>query len=157
MIVPDSNIWVFGTLGVDRRAEELLDDIEDGEREAAINGYILKEVLDAFDRTPDLSQNERDELKTLFCVRLSRMEGLVEAPTSEDVGESILDEQRSANHTRLIAQVLDIQPKDVPILVLAFKYTDENPTILTNDSGVSSLNPNEHNLSINMEHVDIGG
>jgi predicted nucleic acid-binding protein len=155
MIVPDSNIWVFGTLGVDDRSEKLLNDIERGEKEAAINGYVLKEVLGAFDRTSDLSPDERDELKTLFCVRLSRMNGLIEAPTSKDISDSILNEHRSASHTRLIARILEIQPKDVPILLLAFNYINQEPTILTNDSDFSSLDPASHNLSIEIEYVDV--
>lgn len=41
MILLDTNLWVFGTLGTNARAERLLDEIERGETVSAINAYML--------------------------------------------------------------------------------------------------------------------
>jgi len=151
----DTNLWVFGTLGTNDRAERLLDEIERGEAVSALNAYMVQEALDAFDRTPGLTPEERDELKTLFLTRLTRMTGLVEAPSSRDVTDSLLDERRASVHTLLLARVLDIQPKDVPILVLAFDHRDREPTVLTNDGEFASFDPTEHDLrEITVEHVE---
>ncbi|MEZ3144306.1 hypothetical protein [Halobaculum sp. MBLA0143] len=73
MIVLDSNLWVFGTLEANDRAEHLLDEIEAGSTTSAPSAYMLEEVLSAFDRVPGLSGAERDRLVTAFCRRLSRM------------------------------------------------------------------------------------
>lgn len=154
MIVLDTNLWVFGTLGTHETAVGLLDEIERGETNSAISAYMVQEALDAFDRTPGLTPSERDEFKTLFLTRLSRMTGLIEAPSSRDISESLLDERRSNVQTRLLARVLGIQAKDVPILVLAFEHEDRNPTILTNDGGFAGYEPTEHDLDqISMRHV----
>lgn len=91
MKILDTNLWVFGTLGTNARAERLLDDIEQGETVSAINAYMIQEALEAFDRTPGLTPEERDDVKTLFLTRLTRMTGLVEAPSSRDVVDSLLD------------------------------------------------------------------
>jgi hypothetical protein len=156
MIILDSNLWVFGTVGASARAERLLGEIEAGETTAAINAYILQEVLTAFDRTPGLSPAERDELKTLFCTRLTRMEGLVEAPSSRDASDALLAQRRAATHTALLARILDMQAKDVPILVLAFEHIERRPTILTNDASFASLNPSEHRIpDLDIEHVPV--
>lgn len=80
MKILDTNLWVFGTLGTNDRAERMLDDIERGDTVSAINAYMVQEALDAFDRTPGLTARERDELQTLFLTRLTRMTGLIEAP-----------------------------------------------------------------------------
>ncbi|WP_424017803.1 hypothetical protein ACOZ4N_18335 [Halorientalis pallida] len=153
MKIPDTNLWVFGTLETHDRAERLLADIERGETTAAINAYIVQEALDAFDRTPGLSRAERDEVKTLFLTRLSRMTGLIEAPSSREIAEDLLSERRSASKTLLLGRVLDVQPKDIPILVLAFEHEQREPTILTNDESFAALEPGEYGLSIRLRHV----
>lgn len=154
MKILDTNLWVFGTLGTHDEASEWLDAIEAGETTSAISVYMLQEALDAFDRMPDLSAAERDAFKTAFLTRLVRMTGLVEAPSSRDVSTSLLDERRSSTRTQLLAQVLEIQPKDVPIVVLAFEHDEREPTILTNDAAFATFQPAAHNLpNIAIEHV----
>jgi predicted nucleic acid-binding protein len=146
---------VFGTLGTNQRAERLLDEIERGETVSAINAYIMQEALNAFDRTSGLSSDERDELKTVFLTRLSRMTGLVEAPTSKEFHDDLLAERRAATHTRLLARVLGVEPKDIPVLLLAFRHEQRAPTLLTNDEGFASFRPSEHNLAeITVEYVE---
>lgn len=153
MQILDTNLWVFGTLGTNDRAERVLDAIERGEVVSALNAYMLQEALDAFDRV-SLSSSERDELKTLFCTRMARMTGLVEAPSSRDVSDSLLRERRTNHRAKLLGQVLEVEPKDVPILVLAFKHRERSPAILTNDESFAELEPAEHNLpSLSMEYV----
>jgi len=151
----DTNLWVFGTLGTNARAERLLDDIEHGETVSAINAYTVQEALEAFDRTPGLTPEERDEVKTLFLTRLTRMTGLIEAPSSRDVVDSLLDQRRSAVSTQLLSRIVGLQPKDVPILVLAFKHRDREPVILTNDAEFASVTLSDHNLpEISIQHVE---
>lgn len=155
MKILDTNLWVFGTLGTNDRAERLLAEIERGETISAINAYMVQEALNAFDRTPGLTATERDELQTLFLTRLTRMTGLVEAPSSRDVTDSLLDERRANVHTQLLARVLGIQPKDIPILVLAFEHRDREPTILTNDADFAVFSPADYDLSeLVLKHVE---
>lgn len=155
MKILDTNLWVFGTLGTNDRAERLLAEIERGETTSALNAYMVQEALDAFDRTPGLSPRERDEVKTLFLTRLTRMTGLVEAPSSRDITDSLLDQRRSAVQTCLLARITGLQPKDVPILVLAFQHREREPMVLTNDAGFASFAPDEHNLEeIVIEHIE---
>ncbi|MCU4800997.1 hypothetical protein OB920_11520 [Halobacteria archaeon HArc-gm2] len=154
MKILDTNLWVFGTLGTHGRATELLDEIERGNVTSAINAHMVQEALDAFDRTPGLSTTQRDAFKTEFLARLVRMTGLIEAPSSRDVSATVIDDRRSQTHVRLLAQILDMQPKDVPILTLAFEHADRKPRILTNDESFASLSPGAHNLpALTLEHV----
>lgn len=154
MKILDTNLWVFGTLGTHAQAVDWLDAIEAGETTPAINAYMVQELLDAFDRTPGLSAAERDAFKTEFLTRLVRMAGLLEAPSSRDISESMLADRRSSTRIQLIARILDIQPKDVPIVVLAFEHSERKPTILTNDATFAALTPADHNLpNISITHV----
>lgn len=155
MKILDTNLWVFGTSGTNDRAERLLAEIERGETISAIDAYMVQEALNAFDRTPGLTATERDELQTLFLTRLTRMTGLVEAPSSRDVTDSLLDERRANVRTQLLARVLSIQPKDVPIVVLGFEHRDREPTILTNDADFAAFSPADYDLfELMLEHVE---
>jgi hypothetical protein len=122
---------------------------------SAVNTYVVQEALDAFDRTPGLTGEQRDELKTLFLTRLTRMTGLVEAPSSRDIADSLLEERRSSVRTQLLARITGIQPKDVPILVLAFEHRDREPTLLTNDAEFAAFDPAEFDLpGVAVERVE---
>lgn len=115
---------------------------------------MLQEALAAFDRTRSLSSADRDAVKTGFLTRLTRMTGLIEAPSSRDVNKSLLREQRSAPAVQTLARVCGIQAKDVPILVLAFEHRTREPTVLTNDESFAELEPTAHSLpEISIEHV----
>ena len=82
------------------------------------------------------------------------MTGLVEALSSRDVSDALLWERRSASTVRTLARVCGLQPKDVPILVLAFDHRDREPTILTNDESFAEFQPAAHSLpEISIEHV----
>ncbi|AHG01527.1 hypothetical protein HALLA_03800 (plasmid) [Halostagnicola larsenii XH-48] len=155
MKILDTNLWVFGTLETNDRATRLLDEIEQGETVSAINAYMVQEALNAFDRTPGLTATERDELKTLFLTRLTRMTGLIEAPSSRDVADSLLDEKRANTQIKLLARITGVQPKDIPIAVLAFEHRDREPTILTNDADFATFLPTEYNLpELTLMHID---
>ena len=155
MKILDTNLWVFGTLETNDRATRLLDEIERGETVSAINAYMVQEALNAFDRTPGLTATERDELKTLFLTRLTRMTGLIEAPSSRDVADSLLDEKRANTQIKLLARVTEVQPKDIPIVVLAFEHRDRGATILTNDADFATFLPTEHNLpELTLKHIN---
>jgi hypothetical protein len=68
--------------------------------------------------------------------------------------EAILDETRNNTYVRFIGQSLDIQPKDVPILTLAYKHADREPTILTSDESFAECVPANYNHSaITIEYV----
>jgi predicted nucleic acid-binding protein len=150
----DTNLWVFGTLRTNEQAADLLAAIDRGETTSAINAYMVQEALAAFDRTQSLSPAERDTVKTRFLTRLTRMTGLIEAPSSRDVSDELLGEKRSAPAVQTLARVCGIQPKDVPILVLAFAHRDREPTILTNDKSFAEFQPAAHSLQeISIEHI----
>ena len=154
MKILDTNLWVFGTLRTNEQAAELLAEIDRGETTSAISAYMVQEALAAFDLTQSLSSEDRDAVKTRFLIRLTRMTGLIEAPSSRDVSESLLREQRSAPAVQTLARVCGIQAKDVPILVLAFEHRDREPTILTNDESFTAFEPAAHSLpEISIEHV----
>ncbi|WP_245549682.1 hypothetical protein [Natronococcus occultus] len=82
------------------------------------------------------------------------MTGLIEAPSSRDFADSLLDERRANVQTQLLARITGVQPKDIPIVVLAFEHRDREPTICTNDADFAAFPPAEHNLpELALEYV----
>lgn len=154
MKILDSILWVFGMLGTHELAISLLDEIDRGETRSALSAYMVQEILDAFATPTLLSPPERDRVQTAFLERLPGMVGLIDAPTYHDVAVEVIQERRRAPETRLLARILDIQPKDVPILVLAYRYVEQRPTILTNDRTFAECVPADLNLpEIAIEYV----
>jgi hypothetical protein len=87
------------------------------------------------------------------------MDGLIESPDWQTQRstqqETILEYQRSRPAMRMLATVLDIQVKDVPILVTAFSHRDQHPTVLTNDKSFAECDPSGHGLSnLSIQHVE---
>lgn len=154
MQILDSNLWVFGILGTHERTVSLLDRIDRGETRSALSGYMVQEILDALATPSLLTPTERDRVQSAFLERLPGMAGLIEAPSYRDVAAELLQERRRATETQLLARILDIQAKDVPILVLAFRHVEREPTVLTNDQTFAECAPADHNLpEITIEHV----
>ncbi|MEZ3144305.1 hypothetical protein [Halobaculum sp. MBLA0143] len=68
--------------------------------------------------------------------------------------DRLLEETRAATHTQLLSAVLGVEAKDVPILVLAYRHADREPTILTNDESFARLDLTRQGVpEIEIEHV----
>lgn len=157
MKVLDSNLWVKGTLKTNQNAVDLLAELEEGTITAVLTEYILAETLAAFDRT--VTGRTHDQVLTAFLERLHTMEGLTELPewrTQRSTQQSrILEYQRNRTAIAMLAQVLDVQIKDVPILVTAFEHRDQHPTVLTNDKSFAEFDPSVHGLSdLSIQYVE---
>ena len=154
MDVLDSNLWVFAFTGTNRHAVELVDEAVDGEREIAVDAYIHGEVVAALTRSSGLTASETDEAVQDFLDLLTGTPSIHTDFTQVDVRGLDLDARRMRPQNRLLATVLDVQPKDAPLVTLAFRYYDREPTIHTNDESFSRLVPVEHNLTdIEVTHV----
>jgi predicted nucleic acid-binding protein len=157
MKILDSNLWVKGTLKTNQTAVDLLTDLEEGTITSALTEYILAETLAAFDRT--LTGRTHDRVLTAFLKRLHTMDGLIDLPDWRTQRSSrqntILEYQRNRTAIRMLAQVLDVQAKDVPIVVTAFEHRDRYPTILTNDKSFAEFDPSAHGLSdLSIQNIE---
>ena len=154
MKILDSNLWIFGLLGKNRKAVQLIERIDDGRTESAMNAYILQEVLERLPYVPGLTGAEVDHIQTTLLRRLPRMKGLIDRPTSAEVHEDLLSNRRENLDVNLIATILDMQAKDVPVLVLGYKHREKRPTVLTNDMAFAGLEPANHNLpAVEIQHI----
>lgn len=157
MKILDSNLWVKGTLKTNQTAVDLLTAIEDGTIATAMDEYILAEILAAFDRV--LTGRHHEQVLTAFFSRLYAMDGLVEFPRWQTQRstqqQSILDYQRSRTAIAMLAQICDIQAKDMPILVYAYSFRDQSPSVLTNDAAFAALEPIQYDLAaLSIEYIE---
>jgi hypothetical protein len=71
------------------------------------------------------------------------------------VGEPCLETERHDSKNELLATLLDIQLKDVPIFMMAYEHP-ELVTILTNDREFALFDPREFDLfGVTIDEIDL--
>jgi len=152
MRILDSNLWVFAFTGTNRRAANFVEDAISRETEIVLDAYIVNEVLEAFERSTLLRGEETSEAMSHF-LRLVRATSCIIQDLSE-AERYEYDLERQQEYNKLLGQILDIQAKDAPILLLASKYYNKSPTVYTNDEDLADLSPTEYGLpNIELEYV----
>ena len=132
-VVLDANIWIKGLLDVDPVCAEIVKAVRKGKLEPVVSSYavaeviaVLRRVAQRFERIPEVL--ERD---WWTIINLQN----VEKDLEDDISSSLLDEIRRSSEICLLADILRIEPKDVPYIVLARKHdallvTDDKRSLL---------------------------
>ena len=154
MRILDSNLWVFAFTGTNRRAANFVEDAISRETEIVLDAYIVNEVLEAFERSTLLRGEETSEAMSHFLKLVRVTAVIVQDFTEAERYEYDLARERQREHNKLLGQILDIQTKDAPILLLASKYYNASPTVYTNDEEFAEFEPTAHDLpNIGIEYV----
>ena len=116
----DTCVWVNGFLQVDPRAAKLIKAIVNQKLEIVISSYGVAEVFTVFRR---LSR----ELKVSVTVLERDIWAIWNQPNvikefSTDMTKALLFEVRWQKEIELLAKILELEPKDVPFIVLAYKH-----------------------------------
>ncbi len=116
----DTCVWVNGFLQVDPRAAKLIKAIVNQKLEIVISSYSVAEVFTVFRR---LSR----ELKVSVTVLERDIWAIWNQPNvikefSTDITKALLFEVRGQKEIELLAKILELEPKDVPFIVLAYKH-----------------------------------
>ncbi len=138
MDVYDTNVWIFGLHDLDSRAGDLVQQAIHGDRHVAVDAYIYQEVLENVD--DGVSNDEAEDIKNAF-VSFVHGSDSIHGPTHEGVEKLDIYEERGRDEIQLIADAVWCQPKDAPIVSLAYTTALRNPgrsTIFSNDGGGDS-------------------
>lgn len=138
MDVYDTNVWIFGLSDQDSRAGQLVQQAIHGDRHVAVDAYIYQEVLQNIG--DGVSNNEREDIKNAFATFVHKSDTIY-GPTHEQVDEVDIYDERGKYETLLIADAVWCQPKDAPIVTLAYRTALSNEgesTIFSNDGRGSS-------------------
>ena len=155
MLILDSNIWIHAsTIGSDR-SRSYVDEILFESEECAVSPYIFEEVITNINRDRTIQRVDRDRALEEFSATVFQCDS-IENPTQDEVRAVDLDDTRKEAYYRLIGALGDIQPKDAPILTLAYEYIDDAPTIVTADEPFGECTPAEYGIpEISIEHVPL--
>jgi predicted nucleic acid-binding protein len=146
----DSNVWIHGITQSHQKAVDLINETKSGQRELVIDAYIFQEVFDAFDRS---HQQQKGKLKTIFANVIQNCQ-YVHGPVHRKVSQMNVARYRGKTSIKLIAELTGVQTKDAPVLLLARKYEDADPTIHTHDRSFAQFSPSNHNMSwLSMNHI----
>jgi len=135
MDVYDTNVWIFGLSDIDSRAGQLVQQAIHGDRHVAVDAYIYQEVIQNLD--DGVSVDESEDIKNAFATFVHESDSIY-GPTHEQVENLDIYEERGRYETYLIADAVWCQPKDAPIVTLAYKTAVSNEgksTIFSNDGG----------------------
>lgn len=109
----------------------------------SVSPYIYEEVVEVFDTAP-VSRVSRDRALENFALLVANRPN-VAAPDRFELREMDLERVRSHAATRLLGTVLDVRPKDAPILWHAFDV-DGATTVYTADRPFAGCDPARHGV-----------
>lgn len=163
MLVLDTNIWVYAFTGKNATAMRLVERAVSGNAKTVVDTYLYWEVINALGNSKGLSRPEITEAQDQFgqfvwgstpSIRNEVDEDLISTYRDAATLEEGIETIRSRRHNQLLGEICDIQPKDAPIVALAFEFREEAPTIYTNDSELAEWVPDDCNLpAITVEYV----
>jgi len=117
--VLDAGVWIRGLLGADKDCLEVLRLVLRKKVRVVVNSYCVAEVTRALKRISyRLSLDSRSLERDLWIILNS---DFVVQEFDRPVSEGLLRELRRAPEILLISKLLELEPKDVPYLVIAFK------------------------------------
>lgn len=150
--VYDSSVWVWGLTEEAPEAVTLVEEVLDGDRYVGVDAYIHAEVMNAFDRSQTAGSDAIETAKNAFNVIIAKRHN-VDFPDQSEVGTTNVYEVRANRMVELLGQSWGIEPKDVPIVVLATEYEGVT-TIFTADRLFSQFDPTKWEIDdVKIEYV----
>jgi len=138
IIILDASIWIKGLFGIHDNAKQIINDCLAGKLNIIVNSYIVAEITRAIKRIALKSGLNPLELERSFWAIINSDNVLKDfnKPISEDLVEFL----KNSNEILLIAKAFNLEPKDVPYIVLAFKF---KALIITEDIRSLYVNKDE--------------
>jgi len=128
IIILDANVWIKGILSIDSTARNIINVSLKGRLKIVVNSYIVAEVIRVLKRIAIRIGVNPLKLERDFWILINSDN--VIRDFSLPISENLLEFLRNKDEILLIARALDLEPKDVPYIVLAFKYKS---SVITED------------------------
>lgn len=146
----DSNVWLLALTRQNTTTERLVTAAVSGSRTVGVSPYIAQEVHQALQAS---SNDDWQRLATGFFTQIQQSD-TIHAPSQAGIGRVNLESVRSRREIRLLAELLNVETRDAPIVAYAKEHADRTPTIYTNDHSFSRLTPSTHDIEwLSLEHV----
>lgn len=166
MLILDSNVWVYVATATTTPVEiysdyygtvlKLFEDFCEGNRRTAISAYMMEEVINALERSKRVSGEDQDKALTELFGLIMTCDHIEEDPAISNAANLTLRDVRQRPENQMLAAVLGIQPKDVPILTIAYEYRHQQPHIITDDGDFAEFTPAEWEMSnITIEDANL--
>lgn len=153
MHVLDSSAWIYAITYTCDDAVAVVNQIVNGDLRVAVDAYIFNEVIEGIERS-GTDYEEISEAQTRFA-EIVHGDPAVQEPAQHRVQALDLDTVRSDERVQLLGLTWNIQPKDVPIVQLAYRQPAEPTVIFTSDQDFSNFEPREYGVDdIVIRYVD---
>jgi predicted nucleic acid-binding protein len=121
MIVLDSCVWIHAFLETDEQCVSLIKKVLSGDLKPVVSPYIAVEVTNNLLRESHRRKYNPDQLQTAMW-SVFREPFVRTTFTPLDLERTVLEEVRSRPEYCALATALGIEPKDAPVIVLAYEY-----------------------------------
>lgn len=122
MIVIDSCVWIHAFLKTDDNCISVLKKVLDGDIKPIVSAYIAKEISDNIIYEGRKSGKDVDLIQTAIW-SLFREPYVKTTFTPLDYDTIVLQEVKGRAENNALAKALRIEPKDAPIVALAYHYS----------------------------------
>ncbi len=122
MIVLDSCVWIHAFLKTDDNCTSVLKKVLDGDIKPIVSAYIAKEISDNIIFEGRKSGKNIDLMQTAIW-SLFREPYVKTTFTPLDYDTVVLREVKGRAENNALAKALRIEPKDAPIVALAYHYS----------------------------------
>lgn len=121
-------VWINGLLNRDSLAVSIINKIIDQQLTTVISSYIIAEII-------AVTRRLARELRTSPTSIERDLWGMWLLPSvtcdfDKDISKSLLREVREQTEIQLLATILKLEIKDIPLIILAYKH---NLPLITND------------------------
>lgn len=144
MQVLDSSVWIYAITYTCEDAVAVVDQVINSEFRVAVDAYVFNEVIEGIERSGS-GYDEISEAQTRFA-EIVHGNPAIQEPTQHRVQALDLDTVRSDERVQLLGLTWGIQPKDVPIVQLAYRQSSEPTVIFTSDQDFSNFEPREYGV-----------
>lgn len=166
MLILDSNVWIYVATAEELPVEVYSDvlgerlyffeEFYESRHQTVLSPYIVEEIRQGLYRSERVSGSDIDEVLTRLFELIHSCEDILAPFDQEQLRDADLSEIRSRTNNKLLAHLLEIQAKDVPIFSLAYEHRYERPHVLTDDSEFGGLSPAAFELpNITIEELSL--
>lgn len=129
IVILDANIWIKGLFGFNKKAKSLIERCLNNEFKTAVSSYIIAEIVRVIKRICIKIGRDSIELERKLWIILNSKQIIKDfnVPITED----LIEFTKRKDEIKLIAKTFEIESKDVPYIVLAYKM---NGCIVTEDN-----------------------
>ena len=124
----DCNVWIEGIFGLNSFSSQIIELILANKLSVFISSYGVSEVINVIRRISRDYNQPTEKFEKNFWSILNHEN--IQKEFKSDITQSLLQEIRHRTEIKILAELLELEDKDIPYIITAYKH---KCPIVTND------------------------